>query len=79
MGDDDLPDEDVETAWAAAAEAEFARLAELLAPLRVGLVHGRMRPADRDAEMARFRDGEPGRARRHHGGRGRRGRARRRR
>ena len=31
---------------------------ELLAPLRVGLVHGRMRAADRDAEMARFRDGE---------------------
>ncbi|MDQ1323520.1 MAG: ATP-dependent helicase RecG [Chloroflexota bacterium] len=57
VGDDDLPDEDVETAWAAAAEAEYARLTELLAPLRVGLVHGRMRPADRDAEMARFRDG----------------------
>jgi ATP-dependent DNA helicase RecG len=57
MGDDDLPDEDVETAWAAAAEAEFVRLTELLAPLKVGLVHGRLRPADRDAEMARFRDG----------------------
>ena len=57
MGDDDLPDEDVETAWAAAAEAEFTRLTNLLAPLKVGLVHGRMRPADRDAEMARFRDG----------------------
>jgi len=57
MGDDDLPDEDVETAWAAAAEAEFARLTELLAPLTVGLVHGRMPPAHRDAEMARFRDG----------------------
>jgi ATP-dependent DNA helicase RecG len=57
VGDDDLPDEDVETAWAAAAEAEYARLTELLAPLSVGLVHGRMRPADRDAEMARFRDG----------------------
>jgi ATP-dependent DNA helicase RecG len=57
MGDDDLPDEDVETAWAAAAEAEYTRLTEMLAPLKVGLVHGRMRPADRDAEMARFRDG----------------------
>jgi ATP-dependent DNA helicase RecG len=57
VGDADLPDEAVETAWAAAAEAEYARLTELLAPLRVGLVHGRMRPADRDAEMARFRDG----------------------
>ena len=43
---------------APAAEAEAVRLAELLAPLRVGLVHGRIRPADRDAVMARFRDGE---------------------
>ncbi|HET9083958.1 MAG TPA: ATP-dependent DNA helicase RecG [Candidatus Limnocylindrales bacterium] len=43
---------------AAAAETEAVRLAELLMPLRVGLVHGRMRPADRDAEMSRFRDGE---------------------
>jgi ATP-dependent DNA helicase RecG len=57
-GDDELPDEDLETAWAAAAEAEFARLAVELAPLRVGLVHGRLRPVDRDREMARFRDGE---------------------
>jgi ATP-dependent DNA helicase RecG len=57
-GDDELPDEDVETAWAAAAEAEFERLTGLLAPLRVGLVHGRLKPADRDAEMSRFRDGE---------------------
>jgi ATP-dependent DNA helicase RecG len=57
-GDDELPDEDLETAWAAAAEEEFARLRELLAPLRVGLVHGRLKPVDRDAEMARFRDGD---------------------
>jgi ATP-dependent DNA helicase RecG len=42
---------------APAAEAESVRLRELLAPLRVGMVHGRMKPADRDAEMARFRDG----------------------
>ena len=41
-----------------AAEAEAVRLRELLAPLRVGLVHGRLKAADRDAEMARFRDGE---------------------
>ncbi len=40
-----------------AAEAEFERLTGLLAPLRVGLVHGRLKAADRDAEMARFRDG----------------------
>ncbi len=57
-GDDELPDEDLETAWAAAAEAEFARLGEVLSPLRVGLVHGRLKPAERDREMARFRDGE---------------------
>ncbi|MCJ7712421.1 MAG: ATP-dependent DNA helicase RecG, partial [Chloroflexi bacterium] len=57
-GDDDLPDEDIETAWAVAAEAEFERLTGLLAPLQVGLVHGRLKPADRDREMARFRDGE---------------------
>jgi ATP-dependent DNA helicase RecG len=45
-------------ASAPAAEAEAVRLRDLLAPLRVGLVHGRMKAADRDAEMARFRDGE---------------------
>ncbi|HEX3264056.1 MAG TPA: ATP-dependent DNA helicase RecG [Candidatus Limnocylindrales bacterium] len=43
---------------APAAEAEAVRLREVLAPLRVGMVHGRMKAADRDAEMARFRDGE---------------------
>ena len=57
-GDDELPDEDVETAWAAAAEVEYERLTALLAPLRVGIVHGRLKPIDRDAEMARFRDGD---------------------
>ena len=30
----------------------------LLAPLRVGLVHGRLKATERDAQMARFRDGE---------------------
>jgi ATP-dependent DNA helicase RecG len=43
---------------AVAAESEAVRLATLLAPLRVGMVHGRLKPADRDAEMTRFRDGE---------------------
>jgi ATP-dependent DNA helicase RecG len=43
---------------AVAAESEAVRLTTLLAPLRVGLVHGRMKPVDRDAEMTRFRDGE---------------------
>jgi ATP-dependent DNA helicase RecG len=41
-----------------AAEAEFERLKDFLSPLRVGLVHGRLRAVDRDAEMARFRDGD---------------------
>ncbi|MFL5777719.1 MAG: ATP-dependent DNA helicase RecG [Chloroflexota bacterium] len=40
-----------------AAEAEAARLGQVLAPLRVGLVHGRMKAAERDAELGRLRDG----------------------
>jgi ATP-dependent DNA helicase RecG len=58
---DDDPDAqgaDVVEAAAVAAEAEAVRLRERLAPLRVGLVHGRMKASDRDAEMARFRDGQ---------------------
>jgi RecG-like helicase len=47
-----------DAAGAVAAQSEAVRLASLLAPLRVGLVHGRLRAADRDAEMTRFRDGE---------------------
>src|SRR4051812_47632822 len=43
---------------APAAEAEAVRLRELLAPLRVGLVPGRVKAAHRDAEMGRFRDGD---------------------
>jgi len=42
---------------ATAAEEEAVRLRELLG-LPVGLVHGRLKPAERDAEMRRFRDGE---------------------
>jgi ATP-dependent DNA helicase RecG len=57
-GDEEPDDESIVASAAIAAEAEAVRLAALLAPLRVGLVHGRLRPADRDAEMARFRDGE---------------------
>ena len=40
------------------AEAEAERLATLLAPLRVGMVHGRLKAADRDEVMGRFRDGD---------------------
>jgi ATP-dependent DNA helicase RecG len=50
--------DDGSTTTAVAAETEAARLTELLAPLRVGLVHGRLKPVDRDAEMTRFRDGD---------------------
>lgn len=53
-----MPDESAIASTAVAAEAEAVRLQELLAPLRVGLVHGRLKAADRDAEMARFRDGD---------------------
>jgi ATP-dependent DNA helicase RecG len=56
-GEDDPGAEQVEAA-AVAAEAEAVRLSGLLAPLRVGLVHGRLKAIDRDAEMGRFRDGE---------------------
>ena len=61
-GDGDEPDaaddEALLASAAIAAEAEAVRLQGILAPLRVGLVHGRLRAVDRDAEMARFRDGE---------------------
>jgi ATP-dependent DNA helicase RecG len=40
------------------AEAEAERLGTVLAPLRVGMVHGRLNAADRDAVMTRFRDGD---------------------
>jgi len=43
---------------AVAAESEAVRLTALLAPLRVGMVHGRLKPVERDAEMTRFRDGD---------------------
>src|SRR6185503_15399961 len=56
--DDDAANPTIFDSSAPAAEAEAVRLRELLAPLRVGMVHGRLKPAARDAEMARFRDGE---------------------
>jgi ATP-dependent DNA helicase RecG len=55
---EDTSDSGPSDASAPAAEAEAVRLTSLLEPLRVGMVHGRMKAADRDAEMARFRDGE---------------------
>jgi ATP-dependent DNA helicase RecG len=41
-----------------AAETEAVRLAALLDPLHVGMVHGRMKATDRDRELTRLRDGE---------------------
>ncbi|HEU4672557.1 MAG TPA: ATP-dependent DNA helicase RecG [Candidatus Limnocylindrales bacterium] len=41
-----------------AATTEAERLRHLLPDLRVGLVHGRMKAAERDAEVGRLRDGE---------------------
>ncbi|HWO71549.1 MAG TPA: ATP-dependent DNA helicase RecG [Actinomycetota bacterium] len=42
-----------------AAEAEAERLAtEVFPDLRVGLLHGRMRPAEKERRMEAFRDGE---------------------
>jgi ATP-dependent DNA helicase RecG len=58
IGDPDSDDEGDPDSAAVAAESEFERLRELLPDLRIGLVHGRLRPAQRDAEMARFRDGD---------------------
>ena len=52
-----LIDESEDDEGAVAAETEARRLTELLAPLKVGLVHGRIKPTERDAEMTRFRDG----------------------
>ncbi len=47
-----------EIAGTVAAETEAVRLSALLDPLRVGMVHGRLKATERDAEMARFRDGD---------------------
>ncbi|HEX5786842.1 MAG TPA: ATP-dependent DNA helicase RecG, partial [Woeseiaceae bacterium] len=40
-----------------AAEASYAALCEALPDVRVGLVHGRMRPADKERGMRAFKDG----------------------
>ena len=53
--DDEAPLD--QAADVAAAEAEAARLGALLEPLRVGLVHGRLKPAQRDGRMTDFREG----------------------
>ncbi len=53
-----IEDSGDETDGALAAETEAIRISALLDPLHVGMVHGRLKPAQRDEEMRRFRDGE---------------------
>ncbi|MDJ0950562.1 MAG: ATP-dependent DNA helicase RecG [Alphaproteobacteria bacterium] len=50
--------EESEAVDLAAARERHAELVELLAPRRVGLVHGRMKGADKDRVMAEFAAGE---------------------
>ena len=50
--------EESDSLQAEAAEDTATLLAESLPTLTTGLVHGRMKPAERDLVMARFRDGE---------------------
>ncbi len=65
--------EESEKLEAASAEETFARLqADELAGLRLGLLHGRMAAADKEATMDAFRTRRPRRARRHDRDRGRR-------
>jgi ATP-dependent DNA helicase RecG len=50
--------EDSPKVEAASATAEHERLAELMPDLRVGLIHGQMRPTDKEQSMAAFRDAQ---------------------
>ncbi|HZS90797.1 MAG TPA: ATP-dependent DNA helicase RecG [Chloroflexota bacterium] len=51
--------EENEKVEARAAVAEYKRLKDVIFPdLRVGLVHGRLRPAEKEEILSRFRDGE---------------------
>lgn len=50
--------EDSEKVEAASAKAEHARLSQVFSDLEVGLIHGQMRPADKEGVMAAFRAGE---------------------
>ncbi len=50
--------EESETLQCQAAEDAAAMLAEALPELLVGLVHGRMKPADKEAAMAAFKGGD---------------------
>jgi ATP-dependent DNA helicase RecG len=50
--------EESESLQCQAAEATFAQLQEELGDVRVGLIHGRLKPAEKQAVMARFKSGE---------------------
>lgn len=50
--------EDSEKVEAASATAEFERLSMLMPGLRVGLIHGQLRSAEKEGVMAQFRSGE---------------------
>jgi ATP-dependent DNA helicase RecG len=50
--------EDSDKLQAKSATAEYERLKAVYPELRMGLLHGQMRPADKEDVMGRFRDGE---------------------
>ncbi|GAB4187192.1 MAG: ATP-dependent DNA helicase RecG [Wenzhouxiangellaceae bacterium] len=50
--------EDNEEIPAQAAENTFTELQQQLSDLNVGLVHGKMKPADKERQMSAFRDGQ---------------------
>jgi ATP-dependent DNA helicase RecG len=50
--------EESETLAARAAEATAETLGQALPHLRIGLIHGRLKPGDKDAAMAAFKAGE---------------------
>ncbi|MET0696446.1 MAG: ATP-dependent DNA helicase RecG [Acidimicrobiia bacterium] len=50
--------EDSPKVEAASARAEFNRLSALMPDLRVGLIHGQLRPVEKEAVMSEFRAGE---------------------
>lgn len=50
--------EDSEKLQAASATAEYERLSKVFSDLRVGLIHGQMRSADKEEVMTRLRAGE---------------------
>lgn len=50
--------EESETVKAESATVEFAKWCKRLSPHEVGLIHGKLKPEDKDQVMNRFRDGE---------------------